>query len=89
MSRDDVLRALERAIETVRLSRAIARQVSVREVRDTLLLEAVALESVTQRVERLLGDGTGSQDLSELTEDIERLMVAMDRAASLPSRLLD
>lgn len=72
MSRDDILNALDRARERAQTARAIARQLSVRQARDSMLLEAVALESVIRRIETQLADA-GSEDLSELIGDIERL----------------
>jgi hypothetical protein len=69
---DEIPQALKRARERAQMARAIARQMSIRQTRDALLLEAVAIESVIRRIEARLGDAQ-SEDLSELTADIGRL----------------
>lgn len=80
--RDDLAAALQGAQRTVERTRLMARHISAQQLRDALLLDAVALESVIKRVEAKL-EAADPGDLAELIDEIERVAAVMERPADL------
>lgn len=72
LSRPEVETALERARETVRATNRLAARFKGMELRDVLLLEALALQSVIERIEKCASPGIA--DAAELEEQVDRVM---------------
>jgi len=78
VSKGELLAALERAHETLRRSRTVADLCSHSPLRDALKLEAVALQSVIERLEQVTDAATEAQSI-ELRDEIDRVWQAIDR----------
>ena len=71
-SRPEVETALERARETVRATNRLAARFKGMELRDVLLLEALALQCVIERIEKCQSPGIA--DAAELEDQVDRVM---------------
>lgn len=78
--------ALARARETVRTTRALAERLRGTRWHDTLMLEALSLEAVIDRLERR--SDTTPADAAELEAEVAKVLrLAMGRADTPPGRL--
>jgi len=83
-SRPEVETALERARETVRATNRLAARFKGMELRDVLLLEALALQCVIERIEKCRSPGIA--DAAELEDQVDRVMrVVRGNVVSLAS----
>lgn len=70
-SREQLATALDQAQSAVRSAKDLAGRLDGRELRDTLALEAVALQCVVRRIGQL--DEVRSTDAEELEDQLQRL----------------
>jgi hypothetical protein len=79
-SREQLETALNQAQSTVRSARELAGRLDGRELRDSLALEAVALQCVVRRIGLL--DQVQSEDTEELQDQLQRLRRLVELADS-------
>ena len=79
-SREQLATALDQANQAVQSARDLARRLDGRELRDSLALEAVALQCVVRRIGQL--DDVQSTDAEELQDQLQRLRRLVELADS-------
>ena len=79
-SREQLATALDQAHQAVRSARDLAGRLDGRELRDSLALEAVALQCVLRRIGQL--DDVKATDAEELQDQLQRLRRLVELADS-------